>query len=397
MRKLTAVLPTLHERRLATEKTWNGFIADRSFQMNTIQAEIAASWQRSLRHLSPRRDHAPLDDQDATKRLWHESPLRQAAHRVLDQLTQLTKEGSLLAAIADNQGRLLWTFASSHMLKRAEAAHFIVGGRWDERSSGTNAVGLALELQCAVTVFSAEHFAPYVHDWVCYGAPIIHPITSEIVGILDISSTWNLHTPLGQAAVGEFARSIAKSLPVTTPKAELEIYALGRSRAIFRGIPLRLTLRQMEILCLLALNPHGLALDALHAALYGDKPVCFSTLKAELSHLRHLLDGQISSRPYRLSVTVWADFTELWNALRQKKNHVACNLYHGSFLPKSEAPELEEWRYCIDAVMARALESCNNADMLLEQVCASPSGSELARSRLIELADKGGFRCSDVC
>ncbi|MDS4042081.1 MAG: transcriptional regulator [Candidatus Competibacter sp.] len=391
MRKLMTVVPTLHERRLVTEKTWNGFIVDCSFQIDTIQAEIAASWQRSLRHLSPRQDHAPLDDQDATKRLWHESPLRQAAHRVLDQLTQLAKEGSLLAAIADRQGRLLWTFASSHMLKRAEAVNFTAGGLWDERSAGTNAVGLALELQRSVTVFSAEHFAPYVHDWVCYAAPIVHPQTGEIMGILDISSTWNLHTPLGQAAVDEFARSIAKNLPFAKPKADLEIYALGRSQVIFRGESLHLTLRQMEILCLLALNPHGLALDALHAALYGDNPVCFSTLKAELSHLRHLLDGQINSRPYRLSVTVWGDFIELWKVLRQKKTHLACNLYHGSFLPKSAAPELEEWRYCIDAVMARALESCNSADVLLEQLCESTSGSELARSRLIELADKGNF------
>lgn len=385
MRKLTAVMSSLRERRFAVEKTWNGFIAGRMVpQSESIHAEIAASWQRSSHYCNPTQERAPLDDQDAAWRSWCESPLRQATECVLGLLTRSVQEGALLAGVADPQGRLLWTHASNHMRRRAETIHFTPGGRWDERSAGTNAVGLALELRRPVTVFSAEHYAPYVHDWVCYAAPIVHPQTNEIAGILDISSTWNLHTPLGQAAASDLARSIAQHLPAVPSKAELELYALGRVKALFRGVPLRLTLRQMEILCLLALNPHGWTLDALHAALYGDHPVSLITLKAELSHLRRLLGGLISSRPYRLQVSVWADFIELWTLLQRKQHLNVRRLYQGPFLPRSKAPELEEWRYCIDAALERALDACIQPEGLWEQLSESTAGSELARARLLE-------------
>ena len=49
------------------------------------------------------------------------------------------------------------------------------------------------------------------------------------------------------------------------------------------------------------MNPGGVSLERLHALVYGDHSVTLSTLKAEVSHLRAALDGQLSSRPYRLT------------------------------------------------------------------------------------------------
>jgi len=182
--------------------------------------------------------------------------------------------------------------------------------------------------------------------------------------------------------VAELARGLAEELPGHAPRAELEIHALGQPRVVFRGQPLRLPLRQIEILCLLALNTRGLNLEGFHAALYGDAPVSASTLKAELSHLRRLLDGRIGSRPYRLEVPVWADFIEIWQALRRKRSDEAFALYRGSLLPPSESPELEEWRRCIDAIMGQALDSCSDPVVLMERLCHGSAGSELVRERL---------------
>ena len=58
------------------------------------------------------------------------------------------------------------------------------------------------------------------------------------------------------------------------------------------------------MLALLALHPEGLSLEQLHALVYGDQAVTFSTLKAEVSHLRSALGGQLASRPYRLPMPV---------------------------------------------------------------------------------------------
>ncbi len=376
----------LSQRRSGIETQWSRFQAGSPFlKVDHVRDDIISSWQRSAQFIQPRQINAPADDEYTTRHLWKDSLLRQAAQREREQIMQLANEGELVAAIADPSGRLLWTFASNHMVKRAEAVNFTAGGHWDERSVGTNAVGLSLSLRRSVTVFSSEHYLPFVHDWTCYAAPILHPQSGECLGTLDMSTTWNRHTPLGQAAVTELARSIARCLPNELPRAELEIHALGQPRVIFRGKTINLPLRHIEILCLLALNPQGLRLESFHAALYGDSSVSTATLKAEISHLRRLLDGQIGSRPYRLLMPVWADFIHVWQALHQQQSNEAISLYRGTFLPQSESPELEEWRHCIDAVMGQALDACHDPAVLMDKLCRSTAGSELVRERLSEL------------
>lgn len=378
----------LAKRRKIIESEWTQFVAGRAdLTTEAIRRDIMGSWQRSVQNVSAV-GQAPADDAYTVSNLWKESLLRQAAEREQEQIIQLAKEGELVAAIADASGRLLWTYASRHMQPLAEAVNFTAGGRWDERSVGTNAVGLSLNLKSSVTVFSSEHYQSFVHDWVCYAAPIIHPQSGECVGILDLSTTWKRHTPLGQAAVTELARSIARCLPNHLPKAELEIHALGQPQVMFRGKPLALPQRYLEMLCLLALNPQGLSLESFHAALYGDALASTATLKAEISHLRRALDGQIGSRPYRLLIPAWADFIQVWQALREHKTNEALALYRGPLMPLSNSPELNEWRYCIDAVMDQALDSCAEPHVLVAKVCQNPAGSDLVRERLAELIAK---------
>ncbi len=380
---------SLTQRRRETETQWSRFVVGSPlFKQNNLHTDILESWRRSASHVNPRQDHAPLEDNYTIHHLWNKSSLKNAAQHVQEELAQLATEGSLVAAIGDPQGRLLWTFASNHMRKRAERVNFTAGGCWGEVAAGTNAVGLSATLQRPVTVFSAEHYSAYVHDWVCYAAPIIHPQSGETLGILDISTTWNRHTPLGQAAVAEFARLIAQNLPTERPQADLEIRALGVPMVIFKGKEIHLSQRQLEILCLLVLNPQGLSLGAFHAALYGDVPIAMTTLKAELSHLRSLLDGKIGSRPYRLLMSTWADFVTLWRVLKDKKAEKALKLYRGPFLPFSESPELEEWRHCIEAVMDKVVTSCSDPNLLMTSLCQGSQGSEMVRERLTELAVK---------
>ena len=381
---------SLSDQRNRITNEWGRFTSNQANPDDIqVRDDVMSSWRRSASSITTRVAHAPLEEAYEADHRWSTSPIRPAAQKEMDNLMQLSNEGSLVAAISDASGQLLWTYASNHMRRRAEALNFVKGGHWDESSVGTNAVGLSLTLKNAVTVFSSEHFLPFVHDWVCYAAPIIHPHSGQCLGILDISTTWNKHTPLGQSAVTELARSISNRLPEDNIRAELEIFALGQAFVRFQGKPVQLTKRQIEILCLLALNPEGFTLEELHAALYGDAPISTSTLKAELSHLRRLLDGQIGSRPYRLATSsVWADFIHLWQVLGQQNSSEVFSLFRGSLLPQSESPELIEWRHCIDAAMNHAVESCENPDSLFNLLSKTTSGSQLIRERLLELTNR---------
>ena len=143
MEQPTMTTGTLLQRRSAIESQWNRFVSGNKFTPQTnIREDIISSWQRSAQFIKPKQSYAPTEDEYLIQHHWKDSLLRQAAQREQENMMQLANEGELVAAIADPQGRLLWTFASRHMRQRAESVNFRAGGCWDERSVGTNAVGL---------------------------------------------------------------------------------------------------------------------------------------------------------------------------------------------------------------------------------------------------------------
>jgi hypothetical protein len=117
---------------------------------------------------------------------------------------------------------------------------------------------------------------------------------------------------------------------------------LGTAEAWLDGERLLLNRRQTEILTLLAMHPEGLSLEHLHALVYGDQSVTLSTLKAEVSHLRSALSGQLASRPYRLMLPVRTDVDDVLALVRRGDVRAAVAAYEGDLLPGTNAPALVE-------------------------------------------------------
>lgn len=376
-----SLLPSqLRARRQRIESDWQRL---NDISPRSVAAEIAGSWQRSRQFLAPEQSAAPLLRDGVPQ--WQASALGRAAAGSLDELTTLAAEGGMVAALSDAQGQLLWTSAGRVMRRRAERVHFVPGGSWHERDAGTNALALALVHRRPVTVFSAEHFVSAVHDWVCYAAPVCDPASGQLLGVVDLSTTWNRHNPLGQAAVTTFAQRIANGLTRPDTRQQLQILALAAQPvALWQGHRLPVSPRQLEILCLLALHPDGLDLQSLHAHLYGDQPVSLATLKTELSQLRQTLDGGVGSRPYRLTIPFCADFLDCENALSGGRLGEALTLAHGSLLPRSEAPALAERRHYLDAALDAAIWACQDTDVLC-QLTRHPNTCSAASERLLQI------------
>ena len=272
-------------------------------------------------------------------------------------------------AITDPSARILWTYSGAVMRNKAEKVNFIPGGRWDEASVGTNALDLALKLDHAATVYSAEHFSSCVHGWVCWAAPVHDPGTGRQLGVLDLSTTWDRSHPIGLATAEALARLVAREVRPEAVVADdahgsagsraglLELKLLGQPSVQLNGVRLRTTRRQTDILALLALNPDGLELAELHARLYGDRPVSLGTLKAEMSHLRALLGGRLESRPYRIGLEVRCDVTDVLHRLRAGDVAGAVERYSGELLPGSESPALTEFGYFVTVAVRNALLS----------------------------------------
>jgi hypothetical protein len=84
------------------------------------------------------------------------------------------------------------------------------GARWTEATVGTNAIGTALAEAAPVQLFSAEHFEQAQHPWYCTAAPIHHPVSGELLGVVDVSGpALTLHPVIG--ALVETAVKLAES------------------------------------------------------------------------------------------------------------------------------------------------------------------------------------------
>ena len=442
----------LRARRGELERTWHAGVAEQG-SAASARPEVYASWRRSSAAVAPEMVSAPVVAPEEVARRWSDSRLGRASRAVLDDLTDLAASGDMMAAITDESVTIAWIAGGRTMSRRADRVHFTLGGCWAEEAAGTNALAMAHQTGRAATIFSAEHYATMVHDWVCYSAPILDPDSGRFLGVLDLSMMWHRAHPSLLVTASALARCVeyelatagrmeagrmepsrmeagrmepsrgaaggrgsvpwaaagmaplvgaddpggggAGSGPGEGPGEGMVLRTLGSPAVRVDGIPLAVTPRQIELLTVLSLHPTGLGLGELVGRVYGDRPVSPSTVKAELSHLRHALGGWIGSRPYRLVGPVHTDHHATLQALVEGDVSTAVRLYRGSMLAASDSPDVTMWRNHIDVAVRDAVLRARQLDLLWELSSRCPDDIELHQVTLAAL-DRADTRCSIV-
>lgn len=313
----------------------------------------------------------------------YQSPLLLALQHCQAELQHIANQADMVLAVADAGSTILWTQSGRSMQQAAEQVHFVAGGQWAESAVGHNALALAIKIAQPSSVIAAEHTMVSICDWVCYAAPIFHPLTQQLIGVIDLSTHFSRQNQLGLIAATHCAQQIQKHLQ-HQHQHTLTLRALGTPQAHFGTKPLKLTPRQIEVLILLALHPKGLHLDQLHHALYGERKVSTTTLKAEISHLRRRLGGVIASRPYRLLVPISADFLELEALITAGYIEAALQNLTGLFMPQSNSPFLINWRHYLEARLSLLLQQTHDVELLLTLIRHQDYAPELSQ-RLMEL------------
>ena len=387
----------LQDRRLDSLRAWASFVEHGDGAASLVRPEILKSWRRSQPHVSRDVEEAPLTDEGELRAFWRDSPLQRAVSRVESELRRTAEDGDLVLAVTDPQTRILWTYGGRVMRRKAESVNFVPAARWDDESVGTNALDLANRLARPSMVFSAEHYAPIVHNWVCWAAPVHDPVTGAQLGVIDLSTTWERTHPIGLATARVLARLIETAMPLSAmhpvlPDADgptgLQLRLLGNAEATLDGSRLLLNRRQTEILAILALHPDGLSLDRLHALVYGDQSVTLSTLKAEVSHLRAALGGQLASRPYRLTLPVATDIDDVLDALRRGDAAAAITSYGGDLLPGTESPALVELGEYVAVAMREALLANPEPHAVIRYSELAPYDTEVLEVCLAALGER---------
>jgi len=335
---------------------------------HALESEIGAAWDRCRDLVDPGLTCAPISlSPDDAKRAWDQSPLQSCDVDLVGQLELLAHQGSFLAVIADEKCRVLWTAGPEDLRRRGARVGLTVGAQWDELAIGTNAIGLAYETGAPASVFAGEHWCDALARCAGWAAPVVTPSGARL-GVLGLYGTWERANPIAAPALALLARLAAEHLPDDLhPIAHargIELRVLGATAVALDGEPLALSPRQVELLSILAIEEVA-TVEQFIDRVYGDHPISVSTVKAEISHLRHLLGGAIGSRPYRLTVPVWMDALEVRRRLLLGDLDGALRLYHGPLLQKSEAPFAADYRHVTDVLLRSTLLARGSAAQLL--------------------------------
>lgn len=85
------------------------------------------------------------------------------------------------------------------------------GFSYAERYVGTNGIGTALEGRGPAQVFGHEHYAEHLEDLACAGAPIRHPVSGKVLGVVDLTC-WRSDANMMMTAI---ASTVAKRIEET--------------------------------------------------------------------------------------------------------------------------------------------------------------------------------------
>lgn len=174
-----------------------------------VREEIVASWHRSRgAGLTPDAFSVPYSSE-----IDRENRFAMAAGRVLDRLgVQLSGTG-MAVILTDAHGHVLDRRTEDAQF-RAQLDRILLapGFTYAEQAAGTNAIGTALAGGHALSVQGSEHFAEVLQSMACYAAPVHHPISQRLEGLLDITCLRSDANQLALPLVQQAAREIECAL-----------------------------------------------------------------------------------------------------------------------------------------------------------------------------------------
>ncbi len=209
-----------------------------------LATDLIESWQRSGQAIGVPADlrevpHVSENALDKHVLDMFQAPLTRFAHNL---------DGTGLALLlADARGRILqrWcrdTSASAHL----DRIGTLRGAVLAEDAVGTNGVGTVIATGRSVQIRGSEHFAEFYREAVCTGAPVRHPVSKQLLGVITVSCEMTPRV--------DFLKPLLASL-----RQQLEQHVLDVEEPAARQLFLQfLTLSRERSEPVFAFGPHGL-------------------------------------------------------------------------------------------------------------------------------------------
>lgn len=160
------------------------FLAAESLTAAAVRNSISASWVRC------REWKVPVDPFELPfePNLDRESQLAYSAAPVLSDAHARFANEPITIVLTDAAGIVLDRRTSDAALRRKlDQVSLAPGFSYAEQFAGTNGIGTALESRGPAEVFGHEHYVEHLEELACAGAPIRHPVTGKLLGVLDLT------------------------------------------------------------------------------------------------------------------------------------------------------------------------------------------------------------------
>jgi transcriptional regulator of acetoin/glycerol metabolism len=161
--------------------------------MPRIRPVILESWRRSLLCGASE----PIPTPHATERENASTALRAAADPILLRLSERLCDLDTGVLLADRNAVILrrWV-ADNSILSALDRVNSTPGFSAAEDLVGTNGVGTVVETGRALQVTGPEHISTALTRFTCVGAPIHHPVTGRLEGVITLSCLSDANHPL---------------------------------------------------------------------------------------------------------------------------------------------------------------------------------------------------------
>ena len=135
-----------------------------------------------------------LDVSEINLVLKENQDLVKKAKVYMDMFNDVLKDENFIIILTDKDGCILNIAGATGAIQAFERLNIKVGMYMDEKSIGTNAMGIAIEEDRAVQVTAEEHYINIFQTLTCSAAPI-HGKDGEIIGSLNLTAQWTEKHP----------------------------------------------------------------------------------------------------------------------------------------------------------------------------------------------------------
>ncbi|MGH3550218.1 MAG: sigma-54-dependent Fis family transcriptional regulator [Pseudonocardiaceae bacterium] len=196
------------------------FLTSEPVEPGAVRDSILASWRRS-REWHVAADHLELP---FNRDLDRKSRLANSADAVISTTYTQYADEPISIILTDAAGVVLdRRTGDSRLQRKLDNVWLAPGFSYAEQFAGTNGIGTTLEGRKPAQVFGHEHYVEHLEDLACAGAPIRHPTTGKVLGILDLTCWRNDANPAMITAAASIAEQIEAALLAQVGRRELAL------------------------------------------------------------------------------------------------------------------------------------------------------------------------------